>query len=83
MLAAEAVDVVLLDVHVGVGSGLDVLDEIEALELPVARRAALGHERDSTSRCGRASRRPRQAVRARASSSTAVADGASGSLRGA
>jgi CheY-like chemotaxis protein len=35
VLASEAVDVVLLDVHVGVGSGLDVLDEIEALELPV------------------------------------------------
>jgi DNA-binding NtrC family response regulator len=35
LLASEAVDVVLLDVHVGVGSGLDVLDEIEALDLPV------------------------------------------------
>jgi DNA-binding NtrC family response regulator len=35
LLASESVDVVLLDVHVGVGSGLDVLDEIEALELPV------------------------------------------------
>jgi len=34
-LAAEPVDVVLLDVHVGTDSGLDLLDEIEALELPV------------------------------------------------
>ncbi|SRR5688500_1736807 len=34
-LAAESVDVVLLDVHVGPDSGLDLLDEIEALELPV------------------------------------------------
>jgi DNA-binding NtrC family response regulator len=35
LLAAETIDVVLLDVHVGIGSGLDLLDEIEALELPV------------------------------------------------
>jgi DNA-binding NtrC family response regulator len=35
LLASESVDVVLLDVHVGVGSGLDVLDEIEALDLPI------------------------------------------------
>jgi two-component system response regulator PilR (NtrC family) len=35
VLAREAVDVVLLDVHLGSGSGLDVLDEIEALDLPV------------------------------------------------
>ena len=35
LLSAESVDVVLLDVHVGVDSGLDVLDEIEALDLPV------------------------------------------------
>lgn len=35
LLAAETIDVVLLDVHVGTGSGLDLLDEIEALELPV------------------------------------------------
>jgi two-component system, NtrC family, response regulator PilR len=34
-LAAEPVDVVLLDVHVGTDSGLDLLDEIEALELAV------------------------------------------------
>jgi DNA-binding NtrC family response regulator len=34
-LAAESIDVVLLDVHVGTGSGLDLLDEIEGLELPV------------------------------------------------
>ena len=35
LLASEHVDVVLLDVHVGPASGLDVLDEITALELPV------------------------------------------------
>ena len=35
LLAAETIDVVLLDVHVGTGSGLDLLEEIEALELPV------------------------------------------------
>ncbi len=35
LLAADSVDVVLLDVHVGTGSGLDLLDEIEGLELPV------------------------------------------------
>lgn len=34
-LGADAVDVVLLDVHVGTGNGLDLLDEIEGLELPV------------------------------------------------
>jgi DNA-binding NtrC family response regulator len=35
LLGAESVDVVLLDVHVGTDSGLDLLDEIEGLELPV------------------------------------------------
>jgi DNA-binding NtrC family response regulator len=35
LLAAEPVDVALLDVHVGAGSGIDVLDEIEALDLPI------------------------------------------------
>jgi len=35
LLAAESVDVVLLDVHVGTDSGLDLLDEIAGLELPV------------------------------------------------
>ena len=35
LLAAEPVDVVLLDVHVGTDNGLDLLDEIEGLELPV------------------------------------------------
>jgi len=35
VLSAEAVDVVLLDVHVGADSGLDLLDEIEGLDLPV------------------------------------------------
>lgn len=34
LLGREPVDVVLLDVHVGAGSGLDVLDEVEALDLP-------------------------------------------------
>ena len=33
-VAREHVDVVLLDVHVGSGSGLDVLDELEALDVP-------------------------------------------------
>lgn len=35
LVGREPVDVVLLDVHVGAGSGLDVLDEIEAAELPI------------------------------------------------
>ena len=35
LLAAGGVDVVLLDVHVGPANGLDLLDDIEALELPV------------------------------------------------
>jgi DNA-binding NtrC family response regulator len=35
LLAAGGVDVVLLDIHVGSTSGLDLLDDIEALELPV------------------------------------------------
>lgn len=35
VLADESVDVVLLDVHVGSDNGLDLLDDIEALELPV------------------------------------------------
>jgi len=34
-LSAGGVDVVLLDVHVGAASGLELLDDIEALELPV------------------------------------------------
>jgi len=35
LLAADSIDVVLLDVHVGTDSGLDILDEIEGLGLPV------------------------------------------------
>jgi DNA-binding NtrC family response regulator len=35
LLATESIDVVLLDVHVGKDSGLDLLDDIESLELPV------------------------------------------------
>jgi DNA-binding NtrC family response regulator len=35
LLAAGGIDVVLLDVHVGRANGLDLLDDIEALELPV------------------------------------------------
>ncbi len=35
LVGHEPIDVVLLDVHVGAGNGLDVLDEIEALELPI------------------------------------------------
>ena len=34
LLESDSVDVVLLDVHVGTGSGLDLLDEIEGLDLP-------------------------------------------------
>ncbi|MBA2463261.1 MAG: response regulator [Actinobacteria bacterium] len=34
-LSAGGVDVVLLDIHVGAASGLELLDDIEALELPV------------------------------------------------
>lgn len=34
-LGAGGVDVVLLDIQIGASSGLDLLDEIEALELPV------------------------------------------------
>ena len=35
LLATEQIDVVLLDVHVGSDNGLDLLDEIESLELPI------------------------------------------------
>ena len=35
LLAAEPIDVVLLDVHVGAENGIDLLDDIEALKLPV------------------------------------------------
>ena len=35
LLDGEPIDVVLLDMHVGAGSGLDVLDAIEAAELDV------------------------------------------------
>ena len=35
LLVVEPVDVVLLDVHVGSDNGLDLLDDIEALDLPV------------------------------------------------
>jgi DNA-binding response OmpR family regulator len=34
LVGREPIDVVLLDVHVGAGNGLDVLDEVEALDLP-------------------------------------------------
>lgn len=36
LVAEEPVDVVLLDVHLGATNGLDLVDEIEALELEVA-----------------------------------------------
>jgi len=35
LVSSEAVDVVLLDVHLGAESGLDLLDDIEGLDLPV------------------------------------------------
>jgi len=35
LLGAGGVDVVLLDIQIGASSGLDLLDEIEATELPV------------------------------------------------
>ena len=35
LLTSQRVDVVLLDVHVGPDSGLDLLDDIEGLDLPV------------------------------------------------
>jgi len=35
LLVAGGVDVVLLDLHIGASSGLELLDDIEALELPV------------------------------------------------
>ena len=35
LLAAEQVDVVLLDVHVGADNGLELLDDIEGLDLPL------------------------------------------------
>lgn len=35
LLAAAQLDVVLLDVHVGADNGLELLDDIEGLELPV------------------------------------------------
>jgi len=82
LLTAEPVDVVLLDVHVGAASGLDVLDEIEALELPVRVVLLSG---TSDIRPGLRNRvdgvlgKPfslEQLVQA-------VADGASGTLRGA
>jgi DNA-binding NtrC family response regulator len=34
-LATEPIDVVLLDVHVGNDNGVDLLDDIESLELPI------------------------------------------------
>ena len=35
LIEREPVDVILLDVHVGNEDGLELLDEVEALELPV------------------------------------------------
>ena len=35
LLATEPIDVVLLDVHVGNDNGIDLLDDIESLELPI------------------------------------------------
>ena len=82
LLASESVDVVLLDVHVGVGSGLDVLDEIEALDLPVRVVLLSGTseiEQPLRARVDNVLGKPfslEQLVEA-------VADGASGTLRGA
>jgi DNA-binding NtrC family response regulator len=82
LLAAESVDVVLLDVHVGVGSGLDVLDEIEALDLPVRVVLLSGTseiEQPLRARVDDVLGKPfslEQLVEV-------VADGASGTLRGA
>ena len=82
LLSAEAVDVVLLDVHVGVGSGLDVLDEIEALDLPVRVVLLSG-----TSEIDQPLRARVDGVLGKPFSLEqlvgVVADGASGSLRGA
>jgi DNA-binding NtrC family response regulator len=82
LLSAEAVDVVLLDVHVGVESGLDVLDEIEALDLPVRVVLLSG-----TSEIDRPLRARVHDVLGKPFSleqlADAVADGASGTLRGA
>jgi DNA-binding NtrC family response regulator len=82
LLSAEAVDVVLLDVHVGVDSGLDVLDEIEALDLPVRVVLLSG-----TSEIDRPLRARVDNVLGKPFSLEqlvdAVADGASGTLRGA
>ena len=82
LLAAESVDVVLLDVHVGVGSGLDVLDEIEALDLPVRVVLLSG-----TSEIDQPLRARVDGVLGKPFSLEqlvgVVADGASGSLRGA
>jgi DNA-binding NtrC family response regulator len=82
LLSSESVDVVLLDVHVGVGSGLDVLDEIEALELPVRVVLLSGTseiEQPVRERVDHVLGKPfslEQLVQV-------VADGASGTLRGA
>ena len=35
LIEQEPVDVILLDVHVGAEDGLELLDEVEALDLPV------------------------------------------------
>ena len=82
LLASESVDVVLLDVHVGVRGGLDVLDEIEALDLPVRVVLLSGTseiEQPLRARVDNVLGKPfslEQLVEA-------VADGASGTLRGA
>jgi DNA-binding NtrC family response regulator len=82
LLTSESVDVVLLDVHVGVGSGLDVLDEIEALDLPVRVVLLSGTsdiEQPLRARVDHVLGKPfslEQLVQV-------VADGASGTLRGA
>ena len=82
LLSAEAVDVVLLDVHVGIDNGLDVLDEIEALELPVRVVLLSG-----TSEIDQPLRARVHDVLGKPFSldqlADAVADGASGTLRGA
>jgi DNA-binding NtrC family response regulator len=82
LLTTESVDVVLLDVHVGVGSGLDVLDEIDALDLPVRVVLLSGTseiEQPLRARVDGVLGKPfslEQLVQV-------VADGASGTLRGA
>ena len=65
LIEQESPDVILLDLHVGSEDGLELLDEVEALDLPVRVVLLSGTQRGRPGAALPGRRRARQAVRAR------------------